>query len=66
MLIPVMILVSEPDMIIRAGGQLRRLTCVPVGCYQLLFYTLSSVLSVTIHIWRSETSHSRHMSNLLI
>ena len=66
MLIPVMILVSEPDMIIRAGGQLRRLTCVPAGCYQLFSYTISSVISVMIYICKSETKYSRHMSNVLI
>ena len=66
MLIPVMILVSEPDMIIRAGGQLRRLTCVPAGSYQLLSYTISSVISVMIYICKSEINYSRHMSNVLI
>ena len=66
MLIHVMILVSDADMIIRAGGQLRRLTCVPAGCYQLLSYTISSVISVMIYICKSETNYSRHMSNVLI
>ena len=66
MLIHVMNLVSDADMIIRAGGQLRRLTCVPAACYQLLSYTISSVISVMIYICKSEINYSRHMSNVLI
>ena len=63
---PVMILDSEPDMIIPAGGQPGRLTYVPAGCYQLLSYTFITAVSVTIHISKPETSHSRNMSDLLI
>ena len=63
---PVMILDSEPDMIIPAGGQPGRLTCVPVGCYQLLSYTFITAVSVTIHISKPETDPSRNMSDLLI
>ena len=63
MLIHVMNLVV---MIVRAGGQLRRLTCVPAGCYQLLSYTISSVISVMIYICKSEINDSRHVQRAYI
>ena len=48
-------------MIVRADGQLHHLTCVRAGCYQLLSYTISSVISVMIYICKSEINYSRHM-----